>query len=1823
MRFRPTPLVALLATGLSLPVHAQRIDTLAGGGSLEGRTALAVGLESPAGIAVRGSTVYFADRRLNRVYRIDDTGALRVVAGNGGYGFAGDGGPARDATLRAPSAVAVDRDGNLFVSDTDSNRIRRIDAATGVISTVAGGGHPADRQGVGGPATAALLFRPSQIAVAGNGDLLVAGQGIYASVIVQRVSRGDGRIRSVDALRSGEFLAGSVGADDFGNLYAPVAWYSSGVPKYEIRKVDPSGTLTVFATLDGPGPVAIDPSSRFLYAMSGTKCLRIDLLTREIRTHFERPLAYKPGRWMAADDDGRVYLLETQDVYMTYYPDERNQIVVYRAGTTVPERMAGGRVPLPDGPALEAVFGRISGFAQDVDGGWLVADGGHSRILKVKDGRVTTVAGTGKPTWDGQENVPALSASFSPSALAVDRSGNIFVDDVTNARLFRVDAVTGLFRTIAGVKTSLMAFDPGGALHLVDNKRIKRLDPDGVFRYVAGSTQGVGTVPPEYDFCDVAGGGDGEVATNVELGCIQGIGFDRAGNLILAEGTRHDEPDTRGGLAFLRRVREGRLETLVGDATRQSTLDQELLAPRGVFQPDGTGGILVADGHRIRRIDLTTGAQETLAGSEPRLQPGFSGDGGLATAARLSSPSALGLGPGGELMIADRDNGRLRIVVPPSAGGPCAGPTITRQPADRTVLVSEDAVVSVTVRAGTGALRFQWFRGETGDVSRPVPGATGPTLVVAGDQPSSPYWVGIQDDCGTASSTAARITRTPSRANLSVSLAGRFQSTTPPNQGPVVFDATVRNLGPGVAANVRLLRTVSPDVPVISSTGRCVTEACELGTLPEGAAVTVTFATESPTSAWVRVESDGADPEPDDDSATAEPAYVFSGPRLTYQTRATPDPVRAGETVVLTLRIWNQGSVDAPPDARRLFLPSDARLEPPPDSCEPFRQGYVICSVRTPAVRSGESLVAFTLTLTPTRPGRLYTELGSVDVLPVDAPCTGAPPHLSAPGGDIPAGRPVPVLASDLFGRDASGRYRLQVATSLDFAPGSLLLDTTGPRRAVAFPSGARPGSLFVRAAGVTGCGSGPFGEPSTIDVVTPLPGLLLSLPATPWNAAPGTTPPPLPVRVENTGGSTLKVALRLEKGAFDLASRAATIEPGASVNVLLTARPGTTASSGLRADRLVVESSFDSTSVPIFLSVASLAAGGRPRFDAPSIALDAGTSGAVTVRNAGTAPLTVVPSLGPGASWLDAEWSVLGEPLLPGEARLLPVRVDGARFEAADYPLPSSAVLTLSAAGGGPEDRASLEIRARAPRDGVTVVGHGATARDETAFVVPSVVHKEGLGATFVSDLFVTSSSPDPTSLELFLTPPGTDGRIAARRATVTVPAFRTLSLRDVVAESFGTSDLAGLLEVRSPAAFVGGSAPPPADAAGSSVAAAGVLSLRSVTAGLPPGGPSTGYATAVPIVSTGAGTGEGAPPLVVAGVRSDARTRVNVILAETAGASARVRLRMLDAEGGDRGSVEVDVPPAGQAQLPLPWSDVDGSLRVEPVSGHGRAAVLATRIDDRSGSFQALPGVPIGTPGAGLPLVVPSIVHAPGARGTFFTTDLAIANGAEVPARLRLVYRYSSPDGGPERETAADVTLPARGSLPVARGRDAIVWLFGLPADSATVGPLRVEGETGAIAVRAVVSTPADPLDPSRGAKGADLAAFHARSPEAVGVGATGVGATPLALAIGLESGPRSRTNLVLTEVSGKTATVRAALRDALGNRLGEATWTLEPWQRTQVNDVFARAFRREDLRLDRLTLLLEAAGGEGRVVGLATVIDQESANPLVLPFTPPGPP
>jgi hypothetical protein len=146
-----------------------QIRTIAGSASSgfggDGSAATSASLNNPTGVAVdtRGN-IFIADRFDYRIRRVDaTTGSISTVAGTG-YGFSGDGGAATSALLSYPTGVAVDSAGNLFISDTNNNRIRRVDAITGFISTFAGTGS-FGHGGDGGPASAASLYYPSAIAL--------------------------------------------------------------------------------------------------------------------------------------------------------------------------------------------------------------------------------------------------------------------------------------------------------------------------------------------------------------------------------------------------------------------------------------------------------------------------------------------------------------------------------------------------------------------------------------------------------------------------------------------------------------------------------------------------------------------------------------------------------------------------------------------------------------------------------------------------------------------------------------------------------------------------------------------------------------------------------------------------------------------------------------------------------------------------------------------------------------------------------------------------------------------------------------------------------------------------------------------------------------------------------------------------------------------------------------------------------------------------------------------------------------------------------------------------------------------------------------------------------------------------------------------------------------------------------------------------------------------------------------------------------------------------------------------------------------------------
>jgi large repetitive protein len=154
------------------------ITTIAGaanwGFSGDGGPATSALLSSPAGLAIDGSgNIYVADSGNNRVRRIDGvTGVITTVAGNGAAAFAGDGGPATAASLNTPYAVALDSAGNLYIADAVNSRIRRVDAGTGIITTLAGTGSTS-YNGDGIPATSANLGLPTALLLNGAGNLLL------------------------------------------------------------------------------------------------------------------------------------------------------------------------------------------------------------------------------------------------------------------------------------------------------------------------------------------------------------------------------------------------------------------------------------------------------------------------------------------------------------------------------------------------------------------------------------------------------------------------------------------------------------------------------------------------------------------------------------------------------------------------------------------------------------------------------------------------------------------------------------------------------------------------------------------------------------------------------------------------------------------------------------------------------------------------------------------------------------------------------------------------------------------------------------------------------------------------------------------------------------------------------------------------------------------------------------------------------------------------------------------------------------------------------------------------------------------------------------------------------------------------------------------------------------------------------------------------------------------------------------------------------------------------------------------------------------------
>ncbi|MFM7101067.1 MAG: hypothetical protein ACKO3N_07835, partial [Verrucomicrobiota bacterium] len=170
---------------------AARVETLAGTGQPgtdgDGGPALRARLHNPFGV-VRGpdGALWFCEYDGHVVRRIDHDGTLTTVAGDGRAGYRGDGGPAREASLHQPHEIRFDRAGNLLIADMRNHAIRRVDARTRVITTVAGTGQPG-YSGDGGPAAQAQLRQPHSLQLDVAGDLFICDIGNH---VIRRL---DGR----------------------------------------------------------------------------------------------------------------------------------------------------------------------------------------------------------------------------------------------------------------------------------------------------------------------------------------------------------------------------------------------------------------------------------------------------------------------------------------------------------------------------------------------------------------------------------------------------------------------------------------------------------------------------------------------------------------------------------------------------------------------------------------------------------------------------------------------------------------------------------------------------------------------------------------------------------------------------------------------------------------------------------------------------------------------------------------------------------------------------------------------------------------------------------------------------------------------------------------------------------------------------------------------------------------------------------------------------------------------------------------------------------------------------------------------------------------------------------------------------------------------------------------------------------------------------------------------------------------------------------------------------------------------------------------------
>lgn len=535
------------------------ISTVAGGGWSEGegvpsRDATLRGLAAVT-IGADGS-IYVVEQDANRVRRIaPDTGLITTIAGSGTYGLAGDGGPAQYAQLARPSDVALDGAGNLYIADQLNHCIRVIDHATGIISRYAGTGQEGWNSVDGVPATGVALSRPTTLrfdslgnllfteqgtgrirkidastgilttiagginmpqglALAGNGDLYVTSQSSYT---VQRISAANGTSQIVAGngfshfsgdggpATSAQLRPDDVIADPLGNI--------SFLDNMRIRTVHAdTGLITTTA---GPGSWGVP-------ADGGPAA----------NAFFSYPTA------LTRDAQGNLFIAE-QDNLRIRKIDAASGLIHHYAG-------GGYGYGGDNGPAINATLRMVRDMAVDASGNLYIVEEGGPRVRRIDaaTGIITTIAGNGEISGPLNDGTPATQvALYYPSTVAVDSAGSVYIWE--RGRIRKIDAITGIITSIAGNGTYDDTGDGGAAIDagiqaddiVIDgagnifvaslfSNRVRKIDAaTGIITTVAG-TGAAGS------------SGDGGPAVNATLDSPRALALTSSGDLLISESAR-------------------------------------------------------------------------------------------------------------------------------------------------------------------------------------------------------------------------------------------------------------------------------------------------------------------------------------------------------------------------------------------------------------------------------------------------------------------------------------------------------------------------------------------------------------------------------------------------------------------------------------------------------------------------------------------------------------------------------------------------------------------------------------------------------------------------------------------------------------------------------------------------------------------------------------------------------------------------------------------------------------------------------------------------------------------------------------------------------------------------------------------------------------------------------------------------------------------------------------------------------------------------------------------------------------------------------------